>query len=437
MGPLHAPSHPSTAKRARRFDPRRVAFRRARYGPGILLLCAAGVLFAAVRRRPRRSSARAGDTPCTWLQAVVDEMSDGIAIMDAGGRIAVESRCLRVLAAGEPLARDRFGNRVTIDLRRPWGDRVLPDDSPIVRAMTHHQTTQASEFAVRRADGETVPVLVSAAPIHGADGTLAGAAMIVRDISARRAREQLREEWASLIVHDLQQPISAIVLRSDLILGSSDLSAHLRDAVWHIRSMALRLSSMVNDLNDSSQLETRRIRMKLARLELGAVAREVVDHVPDGAARTTLRLPIGRLLFVQGDADRLEQAMANLLSNALKYGAPGTEIVLELCERDDHAEVLVTNSGPGIPADELPRLFDRYMRSRTVRRDGPRGLGLGLYIAKGLVEAHGGRIWVDSEQNRTTFHFTIPLDAPAARVAQTPRIEAGATPQHPLNQSRA
>ena len=407
---LLALSYPSTAKRARRFGPTRRAIRSARDLSNNLLPFAVGVLAAAFVHRIRRTNAPFEHVADAWLQAVVDEMPEGIAIMDATGRVAVESRCLQGLSAGEPFARDRFGNRVTIDLHRPWGDRVVPDHSPIVRAITHNETTRATEFAARRADGESVPVIVSAAPIRSAGGTLAGAAMIVRDISARRAFDRLREEWASLIVHDLQQPLSAIVLRSDLLLGS-DLSAKQRDAVGGIRGMALRLSSMVNDLNDSSQLESSRMRVNAARLDLGAVAREVIGRVPGAASRTTLRLPAGRELFVKGDADRLEQVMTNLLSNAVKYSAADTEIVLELSQRDGHAEVVVRNYGPGIPADELPRLFDRYMRSRTIRREGPKGLGLGLYIAKGLVQAHGGRIWADSAVNRTTFHFTIPLDA--------------------------
>jgi signal transduction histidine kinase len=137
------------------------------------------------------------------------------------------------------------------------------------------------------------------------------------------------------------------------------------------------------------------------------------------------------VLFVRGDEQRLEQVMSNLLSNAIKYGTPGTQVVFELRERDGYAEVTVSNRGPGIPADELPRLFDRYMRSRTVSAEGPKGLGVGLYIAKGLVEAHGGRIWIESVPgDTTTFHFTIPLDGPpVARILPPPAAEPS-RPQH-------
>jgi signal transduction histidine kinase len=236
----------------------------------------------------------------------------------------------------------------------------------------------------------------------------------------RRARvsKRLQAEWASLVVHDLLQPINAIVLRSDLLL-QSDLNDRQRESIWQVRRMALRLASMVSDLNDASALEKRRIRMAFVRIDLGALMRELVDRTPGAGGRTWLRLPPDHPVFVQGDEQRLEQVMTNLLSNAIKYSAPGTEIGFELREDGKEAEVTVSNRGRGIPADELPLLFDKYMRSRTVTREGPKGLGLGLYIARGLVEAHRGRIWAESVPDQTTaFHFTIPLDeSPVARSA--------------------
>jgi signal transduction histidine kinase len=240
----------------------------------------------------------------------------------------------------------------------------------------------------------------------------AGATMVVQDLLTLKELEHLREEWASLVAHDLQQPISVIVLRSDLLLQEG-LSGSQEDDVREIRSAARRLSRMVNDLMDASQLETSRMRITLDRLDLGELVRAVVEQVPDAPPRTSIRTPIDHRLFVKGDAQRLEQVVTNLLSNALKYGAPGTRILLDVRDAGGHAEVLVTNRGPGIPGDELPFLFERYFRSRAARTSATKGSGLGLYIAKGLVEAHGGQIWADSTPaETTTFHFTVPLDGP-------------------------
>jgi signal transduction histidine kinase len=118
---------------------------------------------------------------------------------------------------------------------------------------------------------------------------------------------------------------------------------------------------------------------------------------------------------VFADPLRMEQVLGNLLSNAAKYGQPGTEIAIGLDRRGDEIEISVTNHGCGIPSDEIPRLFDRFYRSKSQSRTNLPGLGLGLYISKGLVEAHGGRISVESMTGETTtFRFTLPV-----RIAST------------------
>ena len=363
-----------------------------------------------------------------WLQGVVDQMPEGIALMDAAGRVVLESRFLRSLSLSEPLGRDQFGNAVTVALHRTSGEPVRAEELPLVKAFARRETTHGAEFVVRSADGRSVPVLVSAGPAWRTNGELVGAVVIMQDISALKTLERLREEWAAIVAHDLRQPINAIVLRSDLLLRTT-LTDKQRDGIWQVRGIAMRLNRMVNDLTDASQLEARRMRMTPVRLDLSALMRQVAVHIPDAATRIALRLPRDHALFVQGDAQRIEQVMVNLLSNAIKYGDAGTDIVIELREHEQEAEVVVINSGRGIPPDELPRLFDRYVRSRTVAHDGPAGLGLGLYIAKGLIEAHGGRIWAESVPNQTTaFHFTIPLDGPPVPLfLLTPTVDAPQT----------
>jgi signal transduction histidine kinase len=110
------------------------------------------------------------------------------------------------------------------------------------------------------------------------------------------------------------------------------------------------------------------------------------------------------------DRDRIQQVLENLLCNAAKYGEPGTTIRVDTIRQDELIEVRVTNQGRGIPADQLPQLFNRFARTREARAGRESGLGLGLYIAKGLIEAHGGRLWAESIPGEsTTFHFTVPL----------------------------
>ena len=283
-----------------------------------------------------------------------------------------------------------------------------PDEIPIVKAIVDQATTQGSEFVALRADGRLVPVLVSAAPIRGEHGELVGATMIFQDVSTLKELEHLREEWASIVAHDLQQPIGVIVLRSDLLLQEG-LSPKQRDEVAEVRKAAKRLSRMANDLMDASQLESKRLQVtlnrkaakrlsrmandlmdasqleakrlqvSLNRIDLSQLLHSVIQRVPGAATRVEIRTPPSRRLFVKGDEHRLEQVVTNLLSNALKYSPPDTAIRIDVGEdqRNAQVQVSVTNRGHGIPEHELPSLFERFVRSRAARTSATTGSGLG------------------------------------------------------------
>jgi len=139
---------------------------------------------------------------------------------------------------------------------------------------------------------------------------------ILQDTSTLKELEQLREEWASIVAHDLQQPIHTILLRSDLLVAGT-LNDQQAEHVRQIRITIKRLELMVNDLLDASQLETRRLRIFSERLDIGELVRDIVERFPD-AARVRFHAPEPQRLFVRGDAQRLEQVVSNLLSNAMK-----------------------------------------------------------------------------------------------------------------------
>jgi PAS domain S-box-containing protein len=365
----------------------------------------AGTAVGAARLYAAEAETRA------WLQAVVEQMPEGLILMDAEGRVTIENQKLRMLAAsGSGEAAGRFGGIGSLDLRSPSGAPLELEDVPMMRALTDGKVTSGRELLGRRSDGHIVPLLVSAAPITVDHGEPSGAVMILQDISALKELERTREEWASIVAHDLRQPISVITLRTSMLLKAG-LPERQRKDVEDIRTSTDRLNRMVSDLMDAALLESRRMQVTLERLDLGLLLHAVVERVPEVAGRVTLRTPPEHV-FVRGDAQRLEQVVVNLVLNAVKYGTPGTPIGIDLRDVDGHAEVTVTNRGQGIAPEEVPLVFDRYVRAQAAKSR-TRGLGLGLYIARGLVEAHHGRIWVESVPgDRTTFHLAIPLDGP-------------------------
>lgn len=355
-----------------------------------------------------------------WLQTVIDQMPEGVMLVDDRGRVSSTNIALAKLSCGETVAYDPYGNPVVFDMRFPDGSPVAPAEFPVLRALRRGETTRAVEYLMRTAGGALVPVLVNAAPVRGSDGRIVGATSIVQEISKLKELDQLREEWASIIAHDLRQPISAITLSADLLshVHQGELPEREAKVIARIKETGRRLSRMVAELLDASQLEARRLTVRPERHDLVALVREIVDGLGDLLKNSPVVLdapPAG--CAVEADGDRVRQIFENLLSNAVKYGAPDAPIRIQMAPREGFAEVTVTNQGAGIPADVQPYLFSRFARSRATRREGAaEGLGLGLYISRGLVEAQGGRMWVESTPHETTsFHFTLPLHAAEER----------------------
>jgi signal transduction histidine kinase len=271
----------------------------------------------------------------------------------------------------------------------------------------------ASELSVETFLAATgVPVMIFRALCAVAIGAFLSLALVVEAARVHEHHERLREEFISVVAHDLRSPINAIRLQADLLErlppgrhGDEDE----RRTIVKIKATANRLQRMVGDLLDASLVETKRLALQRQSADLGQLVREVVDRASGLTEGHAVRIvaPVA-MPPVQVDPHRFEQIMLNLLSNAAKYSSPGTEIVVELEPRHSEALVSVTNYGAGITREEVPLVFDRFYRSKGPRA-ATEGLGLGLYIVRGFVEAHGGRVWVDSEPGRrASFRFTLP-----------------------------
>jgi signal transduction histidine kinase len=266
--------------------------------------------------------------------------------------------------------------------------------------------------------------------------SLSGVPMGCDGLSMLKERERLREDWISIVAHELQQPINAILLRADLMLRAGLSDEKRTQDVRQIRTAAKRLSRMVADLQDVSQLEAQRMRVNITRVDLTKLVHQVVERTQEARERTRIREPLNRRVIALADPQRLDQIASNLLSNAVKYGQPDTDISIDVEENGSEATVAVSNVGPAVPADELPLLFERYVRSRAATGSDTQGLGLGLYIAKRLVEAQGGRIWAESGPDPiTTFHFTVPLDDAHRAPDATQRAAPAPMPQRASNQA--
>jgi signal transduction histidine kinase len=234
---------------------------------------------------------------------------------------------------------------------------------------------------------------------------------VLRDLVEQlQSRERLRAEWTAMAVHELRRPLTTIDLATQLLQdGSPAEDEAMRARLEHIRWGIQQLSRVTEDLFDASCIEARRMRIARVPVPIARVVHDAIAHLPDLAPRCSLRVEPGADVQVSADPGRVEQVLGNLLENAAKYGDPGAKIEIDVARHEDGVRVTVSSRGPGIPADRLSSVFDRFERGPQARAERP-GLGLGLYIAKGLIEAHGGRIWVRSAPAVITqFHFTLPL----------------------------
>ena len=339
-----------------------------------------------------------------------EHASDGVFIADLSGRFTdVNSAGCALLG----YSRDEM-------LDRSVAEVIAPEDAQALAAVRErlvHGEVSVQEWQVRRKDGALVPVVASAAPVRDESGKRLGAALFMQDITALKELERQREEWTSVVAHDLRQPLGVIRFSADL-LARSALPERDRKHLERVRSAAFRLDVMINDLLDASRLEADRLTLERAPEDLLVLVERILEHlapVTSGHPVSVTRRGAFRPVLV--DPGRIEQVLGNLLSNAVKYGEPGADIDLALEDQGQAALVSVTNRGRGIAADEMGRLFNRFQRSSTSKPDGVTGIGLGLYICKGLVEAHGGRVGADSTPGELTrFHFTLPY-APDSALA--------------------
>ncbi|HVP00050.1 MAG TPA: PAS domain S-box protein [Bryobacteraceae bacterium] len=298
---------------------------------------------------------------------------------------------------------------------------------------------------VQRKDGELVPVEISLSPVHYDTDTHVTA--IVRDISERkRAEAQIREiqerltaeltatnqelamrneeieranrlktEFVASMSHELRTPLHTIIGFAELVAEELEgpLNEKQKRFIGHIYKDSLHLLELINDVLDISRIEAGRLELRKTTFDLTAATDEVLATIRPQALAKSLHLDETAVPRAQLHADRVrfKEILYNLLSNAIKFTPEGGRISVNTEISDGFANITVRDSGIGIPAWELSSIFDKFYQVGSTTRGVKEGTGLGLAITKQLVEAHGGKIWVQSDSGQgSSFHFSMPLE---------------------------
>lgn len=342
--------------------------------------------------------------------AMLGQIADGVVIADQHGKIAFAN-----LAAHNLLGRSDEA-LVGTDLSQ-IARVVTPDGSvhaPLARAALMGERTDAVELHIQRPDGTTSIAEGSATPVLAEDGTRIGGVLTLRDVTARRELDRQKEVFFANASHNLRTPVATIKASVEVVLENepADLPEPLHRLLVNIDHEANRMSTLVDDLLDLARLEAGRLRLTPIRCDLRSVAERAarsIDPLPgQRGQRLMLDLP-RRPVLAMVDPEWIERALVNLLANAHKYGRDGGNISLSLKRQAGEVVFTVADDGPGIPEEDQPHLFERFYRPKTETDRRTQGSGLGLPIAKAMVELHGGRIWVESRPGSgATFRIALP-----------------------------
>jgi PAS domain S-box-containing protein len=355
----------------------------------------------------RKRVEREREESLRWMRAVFEQAPVGMVLLQGAEADGLElnARAQQMLGLSKATYPELRARLRTLDGRPPELDEL-----PIAGALVRRKRTLAAQFLVQNAEGGFTPIVVSAAPMTGADGGLLGVVVAFEDITAAKELERLRAEWSSVVAHDLREPLSAISVGAQLLARATQDPKLLKN-IERIHAGANRLNRMVGDLMDLSRLEASRLELVRQRVDVPALVRAAAERAelenPD--RKFEIRVP-GDVPEADADPDRIAQVLENLVTNAVKYGTPGTSVVVRVAREDGEVAVAIANEGRTLTADEIAHLFERFHRTASAKLEGIRGAGLGLYIARSLVEAHGGRIAAESTPaGVTTFRFTLPI----------------------------
>lgn len=356
-----------------------------------------------------------------WLEGVIRSSADGILIVDRECRIVGFNPVWERLtgwrideARGRPCG-DVFSTRT------PNGASRCDAACPMRLAAQGHPLEPGAEVLLRRRDGSEIPAEMSYAVIYDDEGASLGGVVSARDISARKEAEALQSTFLSVVSHELQTPIAIIKGYAGLLgdQGAKIEPSQLKEKLAVIQEESERLSKMVENLLSASRIQAGGVELKKEPMQLDRLIRRTAEKMRSVGTKhaITTRLP-RRLPLVVADYDRTQQVLMNLLDNAMKYSPAGGTIRVTASAGEREVVVRVTDHGSGVSEADRERIFRPFSRldSRLVRE--VKGAGLGLYICKAIVEAHGGRIWVESPPSGgACFAFSLPREAPDVAIA--------------------
>jgi two-component system phosphate regulon sensor histidine kinase PhoR len=274
--------------------------------------------------------------------------------------------------------------------------------------------SEAFEMEVSAAGGKILEVNVVAisSASKESNGVILGAIAVFHDITRLKGLEKIRQDFVANVSHELRTPLTTIKGYAETLLEGALKEDVASQFVQVIKRHTDRLAKIVEDLLTLSKIESREFQLKREKISINEFIEDVLDFVKEAAERkriTLSKVEISPFLDVLADRHSLEEVFVNLLDNAIKYTPEGGKVTMSAVETTPgEIQFSVKDNGIGIPREDIPRIFERFYRVDKGRSQEMGGTGLGLSIVKHLVQAHGGKVWVESEPGKgSVFYFTL------------------------------
>ena len=401
----------------------------------VMFASQAALVIANARRHREEQRARAD------LEALVNTSPVGVLVFNArSGEVMLINREATRLISGlqEP---DRSTEELleVVTVRRADGRETSLDQLYLAQALKFRKTVRAEEIVIQVPGRRSVTALMNATPILSEEEDVESFVVTLQDLTPLEELEQMRAEFLGMVSHELRRPLTSIKGSASTLLEAASELDLAEIAQFHriINEQADHMRSMISDLLDVARIETGTLAVHPRPEEIVDIVDEARNAFLSGDGRDNIRIDlVPDLPLVMADRRRIVQVLSNLLANAAKYSKQTSAITVAVVRQGVHVAVAVTDEGEGIAAERLPLLFSKFSQLNDgTRNAGPngRGTGLGLAICKGIVEAHGGRVWAESDgpDLGSRFTFTVPAideqgnrTAPAQRAAVRPQADA-------------
>ncbi|GAC1435970.1 MAG: hypothetical protein NVSMB65_10010 [Chloroflexota bacterium] len=378
----------------------------------IFLLVATTVGFLAAReaRQAQRADRRAAE-----VDAILQSMADAVLVVSpAGAVVQINTAALHLFGLDSvedgliPL--DDYAARFGL---RHLGEEMSESSGPLMPALTGHLFRE-EQYLLAGPGRSRAFLSLSGAPLLDAAGTATGFVIVAHDITALKEAEQQRDEFLALTTHELKTPVTSLKGYAQLAARMMERGqpAQATASLLRLQDSAERLAALVERLVEFARLSYAPPDIVRQELDLLEVLQSVVATMSTIATAHHLRIlaPDEDPLTYHGDARRLEQALGHLVRNAICYSPPGTTVHLTAARDGDAAHITVRDEGIGVPEGEEERVFQPFVRGSNADTAHAGGLGVGLYMARRVVERHGGRLWLESPRGQgTAAHITLPL----------------------------